>query len=183
MIMKKLSICALATITFAVLCACSGNKAKEQQTEQIKADSIAAAALQDSIEADSIAKAEAAAKEAAKLDPEEMKAVVLKMFSIDWEKQPTLMSKEWRKKNEKQFHMTDASLLIDGTDCGLENIKVTSVDAATGVVKVSAVETMPGDDEAEDGIGREDLHFTFKIVKEDGIHLIDKIDIKNILAN
>lgn len=161
------------------LCACSNNKSTNG-TGQPAGDSVQAAAVQDSIKADSVAKAEAAAAEASRLDPESMKAVVRKLFNTSGtDNVLALMSGSWRAKYEKRCRKFDWDLLSSGGDQSVleGSLKITSANPENGMVKASATLESP-DEESEDGIYRETASYTFRIVKEDGKHLIDYCEFK-----
>lgn len=165
--MKTLRLMGVALLT-TMICACSGNKAKEQ-TEQVPTDSVQTAAVGDTIKTDTIAQTKATAEETAKLDPAEMKAVVKKFFATYFGGNvKPLLSKSYSKQSEPDIGF--------GGDIGYEegSLKITSADPESGMVKAQAT----GSDPYEASEGREPTFtadYQFFIVKEDGKHVIDKI--------
>lgn len=160
--MKLMGVAMLASL----MCACSGNKANEQ-AEQVPTDSAQAATAADTVKADSTAQANAAEEAAAKLDAEEMKAVVKKFFATYWGgNYKPLLSKKYRKQGEPDVGF--------GGDCGYEegSLKIISADPESGKVKAKVTGSYP-DEEGEWQTFTPS--YQFSIVKEDGKHVIDKI--------
>lgn len=165
--MKTLKLMGVALLT-AMICACSGNKGKDQVGQE-PIDSAQASAVDTTTKADTIAQVNATEDVATKLDKEEMKTVVKKFFATYFGGNvKPLLSTSYRKQGVPDIGF--------GGDLGYEDgsLKITSADPESGVVKAKATGSCP-DEESESGERIFTADYQFYIVKEDGKCVIDKI--------
>lgn len=151
--------------------ACSGNASKEDAAVTESVDSIEAAVAEEVL--DSVD--EAMNAEGAVADTEAMKDVVLKLFAAKTTKaQYALMSPKWKADN-KMVISNDMDVLGIGGEESLVpgSAKVTDVDAATGVVKVTYTVAFPSEDYESEL--HNTVHVNVTVSAVDGAYLIDKI--------
>ncbi|MCC8036888.1 MAG: hypothetical protein LIP02_01930 [Bacteroidales bacterium] len=153
------------------LTACSGNNASKDDvavTESV--DSIDAAVAEEVLDSvDQMIDNQAA------VDTEAMKDVVLKLFAAKTTKaQYALMSPKWKADNKMLISNDMDALGIGGEESLVPgSAKVTAVDPASGVVKVTYTVAFPSEDYERELHNTVRVDVTVSLV--DGAYLIDKI--------